>query len=563
MLEIGSVIDGKYKILNQIGQGGMSTVYLAMNERANRQWAIKEVRREGLWNDQIVRQSLMMEISLLRKLKHQYLPRIVDVIDRDGSFLIVMDYIEGRPLSDLLKDNRPLPQNQVIHYAKQLCEVLSYLHSWKPAIIYRDLKPGNIMLQPDENIKLIDFGAAREYRNDMHADTRCLGTKGYAAPEQFGGAGQTDQRTDIYCLGTTLYHLLTGHNPCLPPYEIYPIRHWNESLSEGLEKIIQKCTENDPKKRYRSCAEIRYDLEHLEMLEVAYKQKQCIRLAVFGCSVIITSFLIIRTISLYKEENKLTTENYYHYMEEARSGANKEVQTENYLKAIQLEPGNAKAYLAYIDQLILEDDILTVIESEKIRELMIQKAVSGKTYEETLKEDSKGYEELAYRLGLAYFYTYEEEGNKALSAKWLDIAAEGTMLEEKQQIRAERLGKIAKYYAKLGKVDKAGDLEISYAEYWHDLCQVTSGNIVKEDNQTTARMVYREMIYQIYVHTEAFCEAGIQEEDLMKQLDGMAEVIEEYFIEDEIDLQGREKKQLLLDIQKAGKVVENTYQKEN
>ena len=102
------------------------------------------------------------------------------------------------------------------------------------------MKPANVMLKSDNSVVLIDFGTAREYKEQNTGDTTCLGTQGYAAPEQFGTMGQTDARTDIYCLGATMYHLVTGHNPSEPPYEMYPITKWNSKLSTGLEQIIEK-----------------------------------------------------------------------------------------------------------------------------------------------------------------------------------------------------------------------------------------------------------------------------------------------------------------------------------
>lgn len=161
----------------------------------------------------------------------------------------------------------------------QIDSVIKQLN--KPPIIYRDMKPANVMLKPDGNIKVIDFGIAREYKDQSLADTVSLGTKGYAAPEQFGGKGQTDARTDIYCLGVTLYHLLTGQNPCEPPYEIYPIRHWNPQLSAGLEAIIQKCTQLNPDDRYQSCAELLYALHHYEEYGAAYRAMQKSKLKKF------------------------------------------------------------------------------------------------------------------------------------------------------------------------------------------------------------------------------------------------------------------------------------------
>ena len=227
LAEIGSVIEGKYEILKLVGRGGMSKVYLAMDKRLNKQWAVKEIEkstREKNTNEVVI-QSAIAEANLIKRLDHPALPRIVDIIDRDNVIYVIMDYIEGEPLSKIIDEYGAQPQELVIEWAKQLCEVLDYLHTRKPSIIYRDMKPANVMLKPDGNLKLIDFGIAREFKEKNLADTVSLGTKGYAAPEQFGGKGQTDARTDVYCLGVTLYHLVTGHNPSEPPYELYPIRN--------------------------------------------------------------------------------------------------------------------------------------------------------------------------------------------------------------------------------------------------------------------------------------------------------------------------------------------------
>ena len=137
MLEIGSIIDGKYKILNKIGQGGMSVVYLAMNERANKQWAIKEVRKDGVKDYEVVRQGLIAETDILKRLNHPHLPSIIDVIDRDDTFLIVMDYIEGKALDYWLKKDGAQPQERVVEWAKQICDVFE-----EPADHLQRLKTG-------------------------------------------------------------------------------------------------------------------------------------------------------------------------------------------------------------------------------------------------------------------------------------------------------------------------------------------------------------------------------------------------------------------------------------
>ena len=149
-------------------------------------------------NFDVVKQGLTVETDLLKKLHHPNLPSIIDVIDGDGTFLIVMDYIEGRHLESVIQEYGAQNQEDVIEWAKQLCDVLAYLHSRIQPVIYRDMKPSNIMLKPDGKVMLIDFGTAREFKETSVADTTCLGTQGYAAPEQKGGQGQPDDRTDIY-----------------------------------------------------------------------------------------------------------------------------------------------------------------------------------------------------------------------------------------------------------------------------------------------------------------------------------------------------------------------------
>ena len=434
MLEIGSIVGGKYKVLNVIGQGGMSTVYLAMNERANKQWAIKEVRKDAVTNYRVVRQSLITETDLLKELSHPYLPSIVDVIDEDGRFLIVMDYIEGNTLEKALRLLGPQPQEYVIEWGIQLCDVLGYLHTRKPPIIYRDLKPGNIMLRPNGTITLIDFGTAREYKEANTGDTSYLGTRGYAAPEQFGGMGQTDARTDIYCLGTTMYHLVTGHNPGEPPFELYPIRYWNPQLSPGLEYIIAKCVQNNPDDRYNSCAEVMYDLQNYKELDRGYKKTAKISIALFS----------------------------------------------------------AVVALDLLDNFFLDDDNFTPEEDKQLREILITPTKDG-TVEECLAKNKDVYAEIAYKLGIAYYYCYDGVGNKQMATKWLGIAAENGKLSTAQQERAKRLGKIAGYYNLIGKTSKDGDKSVTLKVFWDDLVAIADGDIAAVDNETTALIIYKEI----------------------------------------------------------------------
>lgn len=528
MLENGTIIDGKYKILNKIGQGGMSVVYLAMNEKANKQWAIKEVRKDVTENFEVIRQGLITETDLLKKLNHPNLPSIVDVIDTEDTFLIVMDYIEGNPLSVLLEEKGAQPQNVVVDIALQLCDVLSYLHTREKPIIYRDMKPANVMLKPNGDVVLIDFGIAREYKRQNSADTTCLGTQGYAAPEQFGGQGQTDARTDIYCLGATLYHLLTGHNPSEPPYEMYPIRYWNENFSSGLEEIILTCTQKNPLDRYQNCEELRYALEHYMEMDDAYRKRERRQLRIFAAISGMAVFCFAAALGFHLAGNSLKNDNYETYLSEALATSTAESAISYYREAICLEPAKEEAYGALLDKM-LEDDNFTEEESYTLREILQYKADNGGSCEEKLAGNRAAYEDFSYQLGLAYFYSYEENGNKNNAKKWLKIASEAQSLDENKVERAKRLLKISEYYLKIGVQSKSGDEATSYRDYWEDLKTLSEGNLVEMDNEVTALMMYNEAAYQIATNAQKFAEAGVEKEEMTAMLEQILEHLETDF----------------------------------
>lgn len=525
MLENGTIIDGKYKILNKIGQGGMSVVYLAMNEKANKQWAIKEVRKDVSKDFEIIRQGLITETNLLKKLNHPNLPSIIDVIDAEDTFLIVMDYIEGNPLSVLIEENGAQSQDLVISIALQMCDVLSYLHTREVPIIYRDMKPANIMLKPNGEAILIDFGIAREYKQQNIADTTCLGTQGYAAPEQFGGQGQTDARTDIYCLGATLYHLLTGHNPSEPPYEMYPIRYWNENLSSGLEEIILTCTQKNPDDRYQNCEELRYALEHYMELDDAYRKKEKRQLRTFGTLVAAALVCMGMTITFQMLENSLKNDNYETYLSDALSVSSYESALPYYKDAIYLEPGKQEAYMSLLDKM-MEDDNFTEDEAYTLREILQYKTSNEESCEDALMKNESAYDEFSYELGLAYFYSYEENGNKNNAKKWLKIAAESSTLDENKVERATRLLKISEYYLKIGVQSKSGDESTSYKDYWEDMKELSEGNLVEMDNEVTALMMYNEVAYQIATNAQKFTDAGVEKEEMEEMLEEILDHLE-------------------------------------
>lgn len=539
MLEIGSIIDGKYKILNKIGQGGMSVVYLAMNERANKQWAIKEVRKDGTKDYEVVKQGLIAETDILKRLNHPHLPSIIDVIDCDDTFLIVMDYIEGRTLDHWLKKEGAQPQERVVEWAKQICDVLGYLHSRKPPIIYRDLKPSNVMLKPDGKIMIIDFGTAREFKEQSIEDTKCLGTQGYAAPEQYGGHGQTDARTDIYNLGATMYHLLTGHNPSLPPYEMYPIRQWNPSLSSGLEAIVTKCTQRNPNDRYQSCAELMYALEHYDELDIEYRKQQKRKWGTFLAACSLTAVSLIGCLGFKFAENSTIKNSYDGYLRAASNAATQEEKVDYYRDAINLDPSRGDAWLSLLDVFIDgtgtgDGGLFTQEEDVQMKEILGYTGSGNRTNESYLESNPEAYDEFSFQMGLAYFYYYGEEGNKPMSQSWFETAAESDSLEPNKVERAKRFAKIAGYSQGLDTRDLAGDSEVSYADYWDDMVELTSGDLTAIDNEQTALVMYKEMVYQIYKNALNFRQAGVTEREMMDELQNIRSTLMSGFVTDEV-----------------------------
>ena len=518
MLEIGSLVDGKYRVLRKVGQGGMSVVYMAVNERANKTWAIKEIRKDGTQNYEVVKQGLIVETDMLKRLDHPHLPSIIDVIDGEGSFLIVMDFIEGKTLNDILKEYGAQPQESVIDWAKQLCDVLGYLHSRTPAIIYRDMKPSNVMLKPDGNVVLFDFGTAREYKSQNLEDTVCLGTRGYAAPEQYGGHGQTDARTDIYCLGATMYHLLTGHNPSEPPYEMYPIRHWNPALSKGLEAIILKCTQKNPIDRYQSCAELMYALEHFEEEDRDYREKQKKKFRIFAIPAALSVILGIGAGVFGGLESYTTNTSYDAYLNAARNSTVKMDEIENYKKAINLDPYRSEGYLGLLQEAFLDDNVLTRDESEEMRAALIDYGNGKDTNENVFKSNVEEYEKFSYEAGIAYYYKYEDKSNKKNAKGYFGIASASKNLEQNQVERAKRLYAISAYYSTIGVTDETGDATVTYRDYWNDLVALSEGNLVEADNERTALIMYQELVSQIVSRASDFKRDGVTQDEMKSQM---------------------------------------------
>jgi serine/threonine protein kinase len=258
-----SKLHSRYLILKNIGQGGMAAVYLAHDLRGGLSVAIKEMSQEGLPPDELreALASFESEARLLTHLRHANLPRVYETFSERGRHYLVMDYIAGETLEQFQQraGGVALPEVQVLGWARQLCDVLAYLHEQRPPVIFRDLKPANIMLTAGGQIKLIDFGIARVFAPGRTRDTQVLGTPGFAPPEQYGKA-QTDARADVYALGCTLYQLLTGYDPGTTPFNLPPMASRNVRVAPAVQLAIERATKLDRESRYPSVEAFGRDL---------------------------------------------------------------------------------------------------------------------------------------------------------------------------------------------------------------------------------------------------------------------------------------------------------------
>ncbi len=275
---------GKYRIIKSLGQGGEGRVYLAEDESLGRQVAVKRlwekekqrgeqskesggrdgepVERDGESGEQDGGERIKAEAAFLRDLRHPMLPVVYELLYEDG-WLLVMEYIEGISLHNYIEKQGSVGEAQARLWAAALLDVLDYLHSRETPVIYRDLKPDNIMVCRGGNLKLVDFGAAGLRSFGEEDGARMAFSAGFAAPEQRGEDGlgvRADERSDLYALGKTLYYMVTGTVSGASPDTSFPASYYNPLLSEEIEEIIERCTREAPEARYQVAGEVMRDL---------------------------------------------------------------------------------------------------------------------------------------------------------------------------------------------------------------------------------------------------------------------------------------------------------------
>jgi serine/threonine-protein kinase len=273
-MDTGILYRDKYRIKRKLGEGGSSVVLMGIDERKGSAVTIKQMKKDVYGSGE---SSLFMgdEAGMLMDIRHPAIPRLIEAYDD----AFVLEYVPGNSLEKYVRHKGFLKEKDAVTMGIEMLDILSYLHSCKRPVVYRDLKPSNIIVRPDGHVSLIDFGAARYFERNASSDTRNLGTGGFAAPEQYGNLGQTDPRTDIYCFGRTLLQIMGG------------------KCSPELMMIIEKCTKPDREDRFGNCMEI---VDALRKYPKVARKNYFLAKAKYGLVAAILAFIISFAITNYE-----------------------------------------------------------------------------------------------------------------------------------------------------------------------------------------------------------------------------------------------------------------------
>ena len=384
-------INERYRLIKHIAGGGMSEVYLAEEVSTGNKYAVKIIDREdGNVKELLNLKHIVAYTEKLKELNHPSIVNFNEVIDCGYTIYIVMEYVEGKSLDKVIEQYGAVSEENVLKWAAELADALNYLHSQKPPVIYRDMKPANVMLDKTGSVKIVDFEIAREEKKGQ-GDTAILGTRGYAPPEQY--TGKTDRRSDIYALGMTMYHLITGTMPeswesCVSPRMINPL------TGEGTEAVILKATSPDPDKRYQTCNEMLYDILHPENAGKEYRKKLKRKFEIFAIILILAVTTFLSSIGCFAWGSYRNNSSYEVLLARVNSA-------ESYMYAADIYPGKADAYLRLLET-YEERGTFGRTESNEFLRLYNSK-------KEFMKRDDCNIAFLNYRAGLMYFNYFEGE----------------------------------------------------------------------------------------------------------------------------------------------------------
>ena len=366
-LEKGTVLNNIYRVDKLLGSGAMGNVYLVERLTDTGRFVVKEIfppEAMSLEPDN-AREIFFREAEIMARFSHPGLPGMYGAFSHEGRDYITMDYIEGKTLEEIMNSSKELmPVNKAVSLIIEIADIMEYLHnSFETPLVYRDLKPSNIIITPRGNAKLIDFGIARYYTPGKNTDTFRFGTPGYAAPEQHKHRGQSGPQTDIFGLGVILYQMVTKYDPTVTPFIFPPMKPLNPHVDGELEFIIRKAIHMDHTKRYSNMEDFRLELErylsdsgcsvpsvrHMPVnigydpvLRSEQNTKILARVAIIGTGILF-SFIIV--IAMFIQSASNNSSNFYHRGKEFYDAKKYENAIKYFDDSLRANPSNIDALL--------------------------------------------------------------------------------------------------------------------------------------------------------------------------------------------------------------------------
>lgn len=515
-----SILNGRYKVLEVIHSGGMSAVYKVSDSQLGSVWCLKEIDKANAGRNKIEYRSLLKEARIMRGLNHPNIPRIVTIEEEGSSIFIVMDFVEGKSLKSILESRGTLDQDQAVSIMTQVARVMLYLHEQKNPIIYRDLKPSNIMLLKNGTIRVLDFGISEEINEDNKVVTEALGTWGFAAPEQVEKGTKYDLRSDIFSYGRTFYNLMTGVAPPRNLKEpLIPIRSINSSVSVGLESFINKCMSLNPDDRFSSFSEVLVKLPNVDKGVGRYRFGLWARLIV--SSLLLVGSLVAVGVGVYGKvsESKMRDKQYKEAIEVARSNNG----IKYWVDAISIKPEEIDPYFKMVDS-IKEDGVFSEEEEISLYTLLMDN-------KDTLESNyyrSKKDKELYLEVGKLYWYYL---GDNTKAGYWLQSykSRDDNVTNE----MADTLFNLTEFnkrlnYAVVSSTDKG-----MYVEYYKNLKKsLTLG----EGGEVVDLALGSAIVDCVVFYTPKLKEDGVEKDDILQSLDMVSGISKMYDTTLEISL---------------------------
>lgn len=526
LLEKGYILDNRYKIDTVAGKGGTSVVYRAFDINANMALrAVKEIRKNHTARVNMAkRESLLIKELYERDKYNSFFPNIIQNLENSDSLYIVQDYIDGTTLSRLLKSG-PLPYQKVIDYSRDICMVTDFIHKY--GRIHSDMKPDNIMVLSDEDqtekkhpagvsrLKFIDFGSLIKTEDGVSAYT-----PEYAAPEQFSRK-PLSRATDIFSIGATMYHMLTGIKPCpvssgiSGDMKVRPSSErfvFEKGVNTELKRIILKCVSDDPSKRYRTCQELLTDINR------AANNVNLKRTVLSAAASVICAVMCLFSYSMCEMSRESAVDS---LLRTAADSSDDTQRHSAYLKALDLDETRADVYTALLDY-YSSDVFFSVEEASELSRIMMNS--SGELTQDPL------YEEIAFRTGKLYwyYYNYGTDSNQAndstriiASKKWFSYALTDRYREQSPQSSqmAQVYYEIAVFYETIqNAVIEGYDAEM-YPDLWKNMNMLTD---LIDDSQTEIVLLetYKNSLNLLLSYTHKFSTvSGLSEDEQKAFLD--------------------------------------------